>query len=343
MTIKRIVNHHKLQRKFNNRIKSTKNFFSSFLWRKKTRKDFSWKGRELENPFLHQEEKDHFFLKILIIVSSITVTLSIFIFHPFFSINNVEVNGLQRIDKNDLLNTVNGILNYQKFGFISGRSYLLADINEIKEIIKERYPLEKIIVKKSFPNKIDILIQEKISTVIYDNGQEYSYVDLNGKVVELMRKVSDYEWKDITEKVTTTTPEGETVTTTIIIDKLHEPDITSIKNDLGTYPIIYDKNNTQKVGINEKVLDDVHVKVLIDWYKYLDSNQNLPLKYFIFENNTQDLIIKTYKGTYIKTRFDREVSTQINLIENLYKEKIKNPEQFITYIDLRYKDRIYWR
>lgn len=341
--IKKIINHHKLQRKFHNKVKSTKKLFSYFFNPKKTRRDFSWDGREVENPFIHEKiSKKLLYFKIFIIASSIIVTFSIFVFHPFFIIEDVQIDGLQRIKKTDLLDTVNGLLNYKQFGLIKENSYLLCNVNEIKDVLKERYPIEKIIVTKSFPNKLSILIQEKISTIIYDNGLEYSYVDLDGKIVEIMRKTSDYEWKDITQDIATTTESGESVTTTVVIDKIHEPDITTVKKDLGNYPIIYDENNKEEVSLNENVLDRAEVTTLIDWFKQLDSNEKIPLKYFVFEDNKQDLTIKTYKGFYIKTRFDMLVSDQANKLNSLYKEKIDG-NKFLEYIDLRYPDRIYWK
>ena len=341
--IKKIINHHKLQRKFNNKVKSTKKIFNYFFNSKKTRRDFAWQGREIENPFIHEKaSKKLIYLNLFIIIISILTIFSVFVFHPFFNINDIQIEGLQRIKKIDLLETINGILNYKKLGLIRENSYVFSNVNEIKDVLKERYPIEKIIVKKSFPNKLSIIIQEKISTIIYDNGLEYSYVDLDGKIVEIMRKISDYEWKDITQKVVTTTITGESITTTIVVGKLHEPDIATIKKDLGNYPIIYDKNNIQEVNINENVLDKAEVIILINWFKQLDNNEKIPLKYFIFEDNKQDLTIKTYKGFYIKTRFDREVTAQINKLNSLYKEKIDN-NIFLNYIDLRYPDRIYWK
>ncbi|PIZ95913.1 MAG: hypothetical protein COX80_02975 [Candidatus Magasanikbacteria bacterium CG_4_10_14_0_2_um_filter_33_14] len=342
MPVKKVINHHKLQRKFNNKLKRTKKLFSSFFSSKKTRRDFAWQGREVKNPFIHEKEKDFSFIKIIIIIISLLVTFGIFIFHPFFRIVDIEITGLQRIDQADMLSTTEGILNYKKFGFLKENSYLTTNIAVIKDIIKERYPIDKIIVKKSFPNKLNIVIQEKISTVIYDNGKEYSYVDLEGKVVEVMRKVSSYEWKDITEQMVTTTESGETVTSTIVVGQWHDPDINTIKEDLGNYPIIYDKNNTTEVTLNTKVLNDEDVSNLIKWFRGLDSNENIPLKYFIFEDNKQDLTIKTYKGTYIKSRLSRPVEEQLDIISNLFKEKIKNENKYINYIDLRYSDRIYW-
>lgn len=341
--IKKIINHHKLQRKLNNKIKSTKKLFDYFFNKKKTRRDFAWEGKEIENPFIHEKTgRKNLYFKILVIVMSISTTFLIFVLNPFFIIKNIQIDGLQRIKQTELLDTVDGILNYKKFGLIKENSYLLSNVDEIKDILKERYPIDKIIVKKSFPDKLSIFVQEKISTIIYDNGLEYSYVDLEGKIVEIMRKTNDYEWKDITQKISTTTESGESVTTTIVIDRLHEPDVITVKKDLGNYPIIYDKNNTQEVTMNENVLDKDQVTILIDWFKYLDNNDKAPLKYFIFENNKQDLTIKTYQGFYIKTRFDREVSSQMMKIESLYKEKIDS-NKYLEYIDLRYPDRVYWK
>ncbi|MFA7244800.1 MAG: hypothetical protein WC070_01300 [Candidatus Magasanikbacteria bacterium] len=342
MSINKILNHHKFHKQLKHKIKKTQSFFSGFFNSKKTRRDFSWQGREVVNPFIHENSKKGLYIKIAIIICSFVTIFLILIFHSFFKINDIEIEGLQRIKKMEFEDTVKGIMNYKTFGFISQDSYLLANLEEMKDILKERYPIEKIVIKKTFPNKLFIIIQEKISTIIYDNGKEYVYLDLNGKVVEIMRKVSDYEWKNITQNVVTSTSDGTTSTIDIVVGKIHEPDINAIKKDLGNYPIIYDKSHIEDIQINSVVLKKEHVANIIYWFKSFETNSKLPLKYFLLEENKQDLIIKTFKASFVKTKIDNNVDEQIFILDKLFKERLKNDSNF-NYIDLRYSDRIYWR
>ncbi|MBT3538648.1 FtsQ-type POTRA domain-containing protein [Candidatus Parcubacteria bacterium] len=339
---RRIVNHHKIKKQVGRKFKRSHGFLLGlFGSRNRRKRDFSWQGRE-SNPYRTQK-KDHnwsFIIKISILVGSTITVLAMCIYSSFFHISDINITGLQRIGETEIRNTIDGISSYKTLNIFPRKSYFLTDINEIRDILKERFPLRSVIVQKTFPNKLSIIIEEKISTLIYDNGKEYSYIGLEGNVVEKMRNVGDYEWNIKTETATSTNAEGEIETHEKIIERKHVPDTKTLINELGDYPIVYDKRE-KTVEINEAVLSSKEIQSLIEWFNILTKTTDIPLKYFVIEGEVGDFVVSTYEGWVIKTHFENDVSSQIEKLKTILKEKVKRPQ--INYIDLRYEGRVYLR
>lgn len=315
---------------------------TSFFHKKtKKTKDFSWEGVD-RNPFRKENKKGKriFYFYLLLIFFSFLSTFFLVIFHPFFRINNLEIKGLQRIKENEIKSVTLDLLNLKSFIFLPNYSYFKVNIQDISEILKERFPIESINIKKVFPDQLQIEIEEKITTIIYDNSKEYSFINLEGDVIEIFRKVASYEWEEKKEISTSTNEIGEIVKTENIIDRKHEPDVKNLINDIGNYPIIYDKRN-QEIEINKNVLSQEQSEKIVTWFGLL-KNTNIKLKYFLIDDySTGQLNIQTLDGWYIKTNIEREVEPQIRELETLLKQEIKG--SFLNYIDLRYSDRIYWK
>jgi len=361
-------NRFKLQKKVNHKLKRSRSVVSKmFGYQKKTRRDFAWKEQGHSNPFSRDDtNKRYTHLYIPVFVIACGITLYFLLFHSFFYTNTIDITGLQRIDETELRTTINGILDYKSFKLFSQRNYFLTNLDDIRDIIKERFPIEHIIITQHFPHTLSIVIEEKLSTIIYDNEDIYSYMDLSGNIIEIAKKVSDDEWQEYSYTITTTTQETlDTSTTTenmettvlneqtsstpqiqnvektiTLTNKRHIPDTQTIFLELGSYPLVHD-HRKKDVQINTTILNGEEANTIINWYKQTQFSPHIALKYFIIRDDIGTLDIQTYDGWYIRTRMSREVSSQVKKIEELFKEQI-SPEK-INYIDTRYDNRIYWQ
>ena len=341
---RRIVNRHKLKKQIGRNIYKSRSFLHSLLHKEdRHRRDFSWQGRE-ENPYAtHENSTWKKKIYAITIVISLLLTICIGIYSNTFKIQHISIRGLHRISESDIRATIQGILNYKEFGLFPHYSYFISNIDEIKFVLKDRYPIEKIILEKKFPNNLNVTIEERLSTLIYDNGKEYSYIDLNGNFIETLRKVNEYEWEYTTLTTTSTNEQGEIEIHTEIVEQIHKPDIHAIIQELGDYPIVYDDAQAEDTqSQNDPVLERKTVEYIIDWYNSLKKMTQIQLKYFIIENTIGDITIQTYQGWSIKTRLDRPAETQIGELETILQEQLHNDIPS-SYIDLRYADRIYWK
>ncbi|MFA6426844.1 MAG: FtsQ-type POTRA domain-containing protein [Candidatus Magasanikbacteria bacterium] len=339
--LRKVFNHHKMKRQLGWQFKRSRSKVKSIMGTDRHAKDFSWHGTNA-NPYLvHDKEDKRIFLYVVILCVSI---LGIFIFAVYssaFTINRITIGGLERISDNEMRNAVHGILDFEILGILPKRGYFLADAEEIKNILMNRFPIEHVVVQKRFPDKLNILVQEKISQVIYDNGKTYCYMDVEGKVVEIIRSVSQYEWDEKTKTTTSTDALGNEINTTEVIERNHKPDTLSVVKEMGNYPVIYDKRHpTIELGATPLTSD--RVREVVDWFNNLRDKKWSTLSYVSIENEDNIYLHMRQGSWYIKTRSGRSVDQQISEIETLINQKIFDLNS-LEYIDTRYSDRIYWQ
>ncbi|MBU2542097.1 FtsQ-type POTRA domain-containing protein [Patescibacteria group bacterium] len=262
------------------------------------------------------------------------------LYSNFFKISKIEYDGLQRISKTELTDAVLGVINYRKFFIFPAESYFIVNLDEIRDIVKRRFPINSIIVKKVFPNTLQITLEEKISTVIYDSGAEYSYLGMEGKIVEIIQKVGDDEWQRNIEIVTSTNELGQEIQEEKILSEVHLPNTSLIMKEMGDYPIVYDTRK-QVIEINSKVVDEKIVQGIIDWFNLINKTTNIEFDYIIIENEIGDGVIKTREGWDIVVKLNENVKQQFEELQYILKEKVKRNS--LNYIDLRFTNKVYWQ
>jgi cell division septal protein FtsQ len=338
---KKIINHHKIKRKWGRGVKKASRVLVTSRNDFKSKKDFDWRPSK-SNPFSKSEEGVSWKRRIqvvILIICFIGIT-GVGIYHPFFHINDFEVLGLQRIDEVEFKQAVCGMVDYNKLFLFPAKNYFLIDVDEVREIIEQRFPAEQVIVKKNFPNILSVQVQEKISTIIYDNGKEFSYLGMEGNVVEKLRKVGEDEWLVKTETVTSTNEQGEEITEEKEIEKKHIIKSTKIIKEMGDYPIIFDKR-AKKADLNEQVLFPETISGVVEWFNFINKKTDVPLSYFILENEVGDLQINTKEGWYLFVKINQSLDFQFEKLDYLLKNKVDR--NTLNYIDLRYQNRVYWQ
>lgn len=337
---KKIFNPHKLKRKWGRKFKKTSQILLSSDDSVK-KKDFDWHRRKM-NPHWRDKDSSNWkrIIQIAILIISFFTMLGFGIYHPFFHIDDFQVQGLQRINEKEFKNAVCGMIDYRKLLVFPGKSYFLVDVNEVKNIIKDRFPIEKVIVKKVFPNVVTVQLEEKISTIIYDNGKQYSYLGMEGNVVEILRRVGDDEWNIKTEVTTSTNEQGEEIREEKEIERSHRPSVSIIIKEIGDYPIVYDKRG-KEAGLNQQVLNKETIVGIISWFNFISKQTEIPFGYIVLENEIGDGVIKTREGWDLRVKINNEVEMQFKRLKHILKEEVKRPN--LNYIDLRYQDRVYWQ
>lgn len=305
------------------------------------KKDFSWQG-ENDNPFAIKKEKRwKSKLEIFILFFSLFTTLGFLLFHPFFKITKTEIFGLQRIGEAEVREDISGLLEHKIFGIFPADSYLATDIKEIADILKARFPFSSVIIKKEFPNLLTVEVEEQISTVIYDSGKDYSYLNMEGSVVEKIRSVSEDEWR-IEIKISTTTAEtGEIIEKKEETGRWHTPPIKKIISEMGDYPLIYDSRG-KETYLNALVLNSQTIKGIVEWFNIINTRTDVPFGYAETGENEKVGIIHTREGWHIKAMFDPEtIENQFIKLETVL-STVKD-RRSLQYINVRYPERVYWK
>jgi len=304
---------------------------------------FSDNKNSSSNPFKEKNKHNTLLYKFgfVIIIISLFFTFKIILFHNFFQVKFIYTTGLQRIEEQEIQNAVYGIVDYKKFFVIPANNYFLVNVHEIRDILTNRFPIKSIVVEKNFPNKIFITLEEKISTIIYDNGKNYAYIGLDGRVVEIVRQVGEDAWLIKNEITTTTDMYGEVISEEKEISREHVVNFLDITKEMGNYPIIYDKRGIDAL-INQNVLRKETVQNIVEWYNLINNNTDVIFKYVELENELGNAIIKTGEGWDLYVSLERNAETQYHQLVALLEESIKDKTN-LNYIDLRYQERAYWK
>lgn len=335
---KNFLNPYRLRKKIKRGLKKNSLFATDKTAGLPSGKDFAWK--KSHNPFrrttINWRRRIYGALAIFFTIA----TGGVGFFHPFFQIKSLDGAGLNRIEKTEFEQSINGIIDYKKFFILPGRSYFLVNTKEVEQILKEKYPLNSVTITKKFPDSLLYEVEEKISTIIYDNGREYSYIGLDGKLVEKILNVQEGEWYEIKETVTSTNERGEEVSEERVKERFHVPNVDTIKAQMGDYPIIFD-SRAQSAEVNQTVLNPETVKTTILWFNYLQKRAGVPFAYLVLENELRDATIETGEGWRIHINLGSEIEAQVERLDFLLREKIHRKN--LEYIDLRYGEKVYWK
>lgn len=338
----RKINRHKLRKIKEKKMKSRIfDIFFSADWQMGHKKDFAWQEGS-NNPYklkktINFKKK----MEILLFIISFLSTFFIIVFHPFFHINKIDLNGLQRIKENEMKEDIMGIMKDKKIYLFPKTSYFFTDIDEMKDILKNKYPIESIIIKKKFPNELSITLEEKISTVIYDNGNQYSYLGLDGNIVEVLDKVNEKEWIENFKITTTTLADGTIKQEKNLIERIHKPNLNDVSSKFGNYPIIYDAGNASSTKSIKPLVKPEIVAGIINWYNFLSKKTDIPFGYVTIEDGMGKGLINTREGWNLIVDLLNRFDAQIDELNLLLKEKVDRKN--LNYIDLRFPNKVYWK
>lgn len=268
----------------------------------------------------------------------ICLVLGIFfliLYHPFFSIQKIEIQGLERISEESVSVAILGVLDDHLAFILPRKSYLLTNIHDIRDILLHRFPIEHIIVEKMFPHTLRVVVQEKISTLIYDNGTIYALIGLDGKITEVLGKVGENEWE---EKGVDGSPTSTSASTTIT--KIHRPDVRTVHGSFGSYPIVYDVQG-KEVTVNSDVLSGERIEAIVGWLTFLERQLKIPYRYVELDEEGHGAMIRMGEGWDLRVDLQGQQTAQFARLQSVFSQL--PPRTQLQYIDVRYQERVYWK
>ena len=343
MRRKPLLHLRRYKRRLERRVSSLHNTLLAPVEPRHARRDYAW-HRSKRNPYDRADDAGREWLsqktKLWIALGCFACTFGLLLLHPVFRMSAITVTGVERVTHHEVVNTVYSSLAYRKFFFFPADSYALLNLSEVRDVLNEKFPIEHIKVRKSFPNSLSIVLEEKISNVIYDNGKEYAFIDLDGRVVEVLRKVGDDEWIKKIEVTTSTNELGEEIQEEIILEQKHTPDVRGIVAQVGEYPVIF-YDEQVSLSVNDETLPPHIIQGAVNWYKEIKKHGDLTFKYATIENKVGDSRIALRQGWEIRVRANGDITAQIERLRNVLNQL--NEKQPNQYIDVRYTERAYWQ
>lgn len=257
-------------------------------------------------------------------------SIGMLLYHSLFQIKTVSVYGSIRLSSEDLKDTVHGVLSGKKF-LLPASNFFLVDESEVEDLLLEKYPLESVEATKVFPNALKVDIQEKITKVLYTDGERVQFVDQDGSSIESLRKVFESEWGSTS--VSEISHVDGVETTTVKLVKTFRPDVQSLKSDYGDYPIVY--------SADALVLTPAEIQDALSWFRLIHKMGQVEYHYqTVHEGISYGSLVVSGVPIYISSRLPQEI--QQNLLAHFLSQQNSGIQEY-EYIDLRYAPAIYWK
>lgn len=305
------------------------------------RKDFAWGGKS-GNPLKQQTKSMSFRIKLelTLLLLSLCSIFGVTMFHSFFQVSEFVISGNDRITTDEISLAVHGTMLHREFFVFPAKSYFLVRADEIGEILSNRFPLNAVSVTKVFPNSLHIHMEERLSTVIYDNGATYYFMGLTGKIVEPIRTVTDAEWNIETVMTTSTNDLGEEIVIEEEISRSHTPDVQSLLSNIGTYPIVVQTDTgTSTISLHDQILPGEYIDSIMKWYEFIEKQPKVSMQY-IDVDSFHNSIIHT-NGADIHVSLVGDTESQMSRFQTAMQEV--QSVLHLSYIDIRYPGRVYWK
>ena len=320
------------------------------------RKDFSWEGRN-KNPYIREDKKSPRFsliIRTILLLSILALTSFLLLSHSYFRINEVLISGTQRINTADLESAVRGIMDEKKFLLLRRDNFFMVNVEEIKDILLRRFPIKELVLTKTFPNSMSLALEEKISTLIYDNTRQYAYVDSGGSVIEILKNVEESEWLSVeapqdissnSQEATSSTlsvgGEAIPVPTQSGIQKTHKPKVKDIRSQFGDYPILV-QQETEDLKKGDQKLPSEIAQSVISLFDLFNKKSATPIDYFELNVLREELTGRTGEGWYILFDSSRDLGAQFEILLSILDDS-RIQDSILEYVDLRFEGRIYWK
>jgi cell division septal protein FtsQ len=275
---------------------------------KKRRRRMDYQNKSFNNPFFknkrqrRQKASKRSILLTLIIIIIIAFAIWFFYISDTFTIKKIEINGLERTSKEEVLNRVSKSTDKTKF-FLAQDNLFLISTNDLVNDLKKHFNFFQVKVDKELTNKLIINISERNYEAIYFENANYYYIDKEGYIIN---KINDI--KDVNPR---------------------------------KYAIINNESNNE-IKDNKLSVELDYITFIDDFYNLLKQNSSdIIIEKFIIKNKNSGLSAKIINGPILYLNIEDDASSQVrNLIALKENELSKNFFQR-SYIDLRYGDRLF--
>lgn len=278
--------------------------------KKKLKKDYQHKN--LKNPFFRQrkEKAGSGVIKWIIIVSLLIFSVLVWFFlaAPFWQIKEVEINGLTRFDASEI-RTIIEEEKQEDFMLIFKRSNIfLFRTEDNANLIKDKFSLAEVKIKKDFPAKIRIEISERPYSFVYQENEKNFFASSDNYLI----KELDLLGAD--------------------------------REEASKYFIIENKNSISLIKESNRLdLDREYLSFIFGLKEQVDIYPDLVVEKFIISDQYfNSIFIKIKDGPQIFINVKDGAREQIERLILVKNTKIKDNFNKLDYIDLRYGDKVFF-
>ncbi len=267
--------------------------------------------------------------------------LALMLYLPYFRITKVSVNGLQLVKQADVVQSIQDTF-LNSHGWWPKNNYFLVPSSRIQTYLLDHYPLRMVEVKKSFPSGLDIHVEEKSTSIVYDDGRAYYLIDQNGTVSRKLQEVSSTEF--VFQKSTsfpyTFEPALFTTSTAPSTTMLtHMPNYSSIRRTYGLFPLVYKlSTSTQATSVSSTTFRKETIDGITSLYSLVEQDKIAIPNYVVLGNEDGGAALVSNQPWRIYFMPSADIPSQLQNVKIIL--RTNKPSD---YIDVRFGDRVYWK
>jgi cell division septal protein FtsQ len=251
-----------------------------------------------------------FFLTIFLALIILGSIIWLLFFTNIFNLKVVEIEGAERISKNDIESLIwqetnNKIFKIGKWSFGSEEKLFLFDKEALSKKINENFYIDSLMINKKIPFTLVIKLVEKQYSMVWQEGDGgFYFIDHAGLIIK----------EALAEEI-----------------------------KASNYPVIINKGGARlqdkKIDIDKSILDYINTI-----FKNLKAGElHFIIDNFILDDDASTIKIKIKEGPAVYFSAKNDINKQINKFTVVMKEKIKSDFSKKKYIDLRYGDMVYFQ
>ena len=284
--------------------------------RRYTRAPKIYSSRKYQNPFFHRRRKKvrRISIKTKLLAAAIIVAVAgvtwMLFFNAYFLIDNVVINGSQRIDEHKIYNIIDKQLQKKRLFVFNQQNIFIFSKSQTRKEILINFSVDDLKINKDFPRLLTISFSEKTPAAVWLENEIYYYVDFDFNVLS---------------------------------------QVDGLEIDAGSFIILQNENNSQSLirqnGLGRKVsLEKDYLLFCLELAKTV-AGQGLDINnIFKLDEEEKTIQMQPVNGPKIYFNVENDYDEQIKKLKALLSEKI-NQKEFgeLEYIDLRFGDKIYYK
>lgn len=307
-----------------------------FTFKKKIKPPYRKSSRSIKpkrlkrNFFLEKRKKRKKIKLFLFFFFLFAVAIYLIFWSGFFKVKEVNIvrkeNAYYHVSNKEIEEIASRILKKRRFLIFPQNNLLFFSKNLVKEEIEKRLPIEEIDIRRLLIKKeIKIVIKDKLPVLVLEMKNKFYYLDKEGKPI-----------KSFDKRVENNLP--------LILFKSSLEEDKHKKKEEGRGE---KEEDLKKKEIKKKILSPQISKERAKFIQQI--NKELPksvsglkaVSFIILDPDFSDLQVITSKNYSLY--FDQEIPLKMQLdhLSLVINKKLKDKN--LDYIDLRYKDRIYYR
>lgn len=275
----------------------------SYYQSKKYTNPFFQDTKKRRRRFGSRLNKDKIIFSLCLVFMGLLIWF--FMYSGYFAISATEVKGEGRIDPGLIEKIVWEQIGESYFIFLPQKNIFIFNKNKLRAAIQEKFALSNLEIEKKLPNKIIIRFIEKEYALIWQEGERYYYGDVHGDIITELANILD-------------------------VNK-------------SNYPLIQNQKS-EKLEADLAGIEAPYLEYILNLFQILAAHKdNLPLDYFIIDNEQNKVKIKLLDGPKLYFNINEDANKQINKVLVVKEEKLKNDFFKKEYIDVSIGDSVYYR